>query len=125
LDSPYYVSNPFINNNGWITASQAQSEGYFIAFLRDPNGNMTTFDASNGRGHTFPDAINDSNVIAGTYVNVARRTQHEFLRQPDGTFESADFPHADVTFIGGINNASIIVGSFQKGGGTHGYVRLP
>ena len=52
--------------------------------------------------------------------------EHGFLRTPDGTFTTIDFPGAFVTEVLAINPAGIIVGDFCNAVTCyHGFVRAP
>lgn len=43
-----------------------------------------------GASETWPAAINDSNQIAGTYVDKKHNLVHGFIRDSDGTFTTFD-----------------------------------
>jgi hypothetical protein len=88
-------------------------------FLRALDGSITSFDARPGGyilGSIYsivgpPPSVNPAGDIAGTYV-YPYFVEHGFLRTPDGTFTTIDFPGAFFTEGLAINPAGVIVGDF-------------
>jgi len=72
---------------------------------------------------TMPNAINNNNVIVGSYFD-ASSNEHGFIYQ-HGAFTPVNFPGATVTEIRGINDAGDIVGVYQTSGplNFHGFLR--
>jgi hypothetical protein len=71
--------------------------------------------------HTYALGINDASKISGSYVG-SDGMLHGFL-QTSGAVANINFPLANQTFVGGINNADAIVGWSQKGSNpTRGFV---
>ena len=76
-----------INPAGAIVGNALDASNVYHGFLRDPNGNFTTFDAP-GAGNatdsylgTFPMANNPSGKITGSYTD-AGNVLHGFVREP-------------------------------------------
>ena len=66
--------------------------------------------------------INSSGQIVGGYVD-SLGTQHAFVTDKRGGFNTIDFPDAVVTFGSGINNRGDVVGSYRDTAGmTHGFL---
>ena len=85
-------------------------------------GNITSFDAPpgsnilgsiSGNPSGPPPSINPAGAIAGTYVDPSG-VEHGFVRTPDGTFTTIDFPGAFSTEVLAINPAGEIVGDFSN-----------
>jgi hypothetical protein len=92
------------------------------AFLRQPDGNITTFTVLNARS-TMPSAINARGQIAGTWNDDLGQI-HGFVREVDGKIVTTDVPNAIVTSVEGIDSRGRIAGFYQFANGVgHGYVR--
>ena len=102
-----------------ITGWYSDTIGNLHGFLRVLDGNITAFDAPPGgqiTGSTWipdgpPPSINPVGAIAGIYAD-SGGVEHGFVRTPDGTFTTIDFPGADYTEALAINRAGVIVGDF-------------
>src|ERR1017187_3091461 len=100
--APYQGTQaPGINSAGAIAGFYSDSISVYHAFLRTPDGTITTFDAPHagtqsvpgffgtalgvlgGQG-TYATAINKAGVITGTYIDI-NNVLHGFLRASDGT----------------------------------------
>lgn len=68
-------------------------------------------------------AIDDNGRIAGWLVNESF-AQIGFVGTPEA-FELMMVPEADNTFIHGINNAGVLVGSYTNGGAYFGFIATP
>jgi probable HAF family extracellular repeat protein len=71
-------------------------------------------------GFTFPEDINDSGQILGTFQE-ANGHEHGFLYS-GGTYTTFDVPNSTATHPFGINNAGQIVGRYTNTSGTHGFL---
>lgn len=87
------------------------------AFVRDPDGTFTFFDA--GR-YTDPLSINDQGSVAGT---IDDGTLQGFLRTADGTVTLFAVAQSDGTTPKSINSGGTITGNFDNGGIAGGFVR--
>jgi hypothetical protein len=114
-----------INAAGAIT-------GYFYSspplrphgFVRDPEGNFTTFDPA-GSIFTTPQSINYAGAITG-YYNEANQVIHGFLREADGTITSFNPRESTSTTALSINAAGAIAGYYQTADKNfHGFLRHP
>jgi hypothetical protein len=117
------VGNPWtralaVNSRGQITGDYCCTPRDYHAFLREPDGTITTFDASSlGSQSTTPTAINSKGQIAG-YAD------HGFLREPDGSIVTFDVTNALSTQPTAINSKGEITGTYlDRGGLYHGFVR--
>ena len=120
-----------INQNGAIIGDYLDARGASHAFLRAPDGIITTFDAPGaGTGliqGTFALSINQKGAITGYYID-ASSVYHGFLRAPDGAFTTFDAPGAGTglgqgTVALSINRNGAITGSYLDATGNHGFVR--
>ena len=127
-----------INPAGAITGSYDDANNVSHAFLREPDGKFTTFEAP-GAGTspffgTFAASINPAGAIAGYYSDGSQvGTQvvyHGFLREPDGKFTTFEAPDAGTrpnfgTYPSSINPAGTITGFYvDKNGLGHGFLRI-
>jgi hypothetical protein len=118
------VGNPWtralaVNSRGQITGDYCCTPPRdYHAFLREPDGTITTFDASSLSGQsTTPTAINSKGQITG-YAD------HGFLREPDGSIVTFDVTNALFTQPTAINSRGEITGTYLDTGGLyHGFVR--
>lgn len=127
-----------INNRGAITGNYIDSNNVSHGFLRNPAGQLITFDvpgASSAAGTfdgTFPTSINNEGAITGNYID-SRDLIHGFLRSPAGEFTTFDAPGASSvaasgygTFPESINEAGAITGHYTDAHNvSHGFVRSP
>ncbi len=107
---------PGINPAGAITGFYWDDLSVAHGFLRNPWGNITTFEAPGagsetvagfygtavglgGQG-TYGIAINPAGAIAGTYID-KDNVMHGFQRDPDGRFTTIDVPGAGTGFAPG------------------------
>lgn len=77
-----------------------------------------------GASDTAPAGVNDSGVIAGSYVNSTG--EHGFIRSADGsTYTTIDVPGATATIVFGINNLGDVVGDYSLAGSSqiHEFIR--
>jgi len=126
-----------INDEGTAVGWWFDANGMYHGYLRDEDGNFTTFDvpgAAPVAGQSFPGAIilfplaiNRRGTVTGSYVD-ANHMAHCFVRSRDGSITSFD-PAGSVNTLGdtvGINRAGAISGGFVTADGvTHGFVRDP
>ena len=110
-----------INASG-VIAGDAQTTGYqFIGFVRDAEGNITTFTVA-GAYDTEPTGINASGVITGVAGGATRASG--FIRDALGNITVFKIPGALVTVPTAINASGQIAGYWSDAdGGTHGFTR--
>jgi len=123
-----------INPAGAITGSYDDANNVSHAFLREPDGKFTTFEAP-GAGTspffgTFAASINPAGSIAGYYSDGSQVgiqvVYHGFLREPDGKITTFDVPGAVAVFTSSINPAGVIVGyGADTNEVAHGFLRRP
>ena len=98
-------------------------------FLRDVNGNVTTFTIPNSLGEINVAGITKNNVVAGSFINVVNGyyTYHGYEREADGSVAVFDVPQAGTTMrVTGINDDGYIVGYYADANGVyHGFARRP
>jgi hypothetical protein len=114
-----------INPEGAITGFYGDANFVFHAFLRAPEGAITTVDVPGGINGTVASSINPAGTIAGVYSD-ANNVSHGFLRTPEGAFTTFDVPGAQQTGTNGnivINPAGTIAGGYEANGGLHGFLR--
>jgi hypothetical protein len=119
---------------GVITGWYGDTIGNVHGFLRARGGSIASFDAppgSNIFGSIYnnpsgpPPSINPAGAIAGTYFDPSF-VKHGFLRTPNGTFTTIDFPGAFSTEVLAINPAGEIVGDFSNAVTSfRGFLRAP
>jgi hypothetical protein len=104
----------YIASKGITTVSQG--------FLRNPDGDITLFDAPNAF-ETFAFCINARGDVAGEFVDAGFR-QHSFVRDHKGDFVVFDAQNGGGSASGpAINARGEIAGSFYEGGRLRGYLR--
>ncbi|MGA9796757.1 MAG: hypothetical protein WBQ17_14625 [Rhizomicrobium sp.] len=109
-----------INNHG-VIAGEIHSSSGTSAFVRAPNGTLTTF--SVGKTATGVSGINDSGVVAGGYAVGWGDNTKAFIRQPDGTIETFHIG-SHGTAISSINKAGDVVGNYMdKYHNSHPFLR--
>lgn len=104
-----------INDAGQIAGSYASNTYTWVSFLRDTNGTITSFTV--GGAITTVDDINQGGYIVGAYGGKKNPHRRGFLRRPDGTIVSIEYPGADFidssTVAACINQAGTIAGRYQ------------
>jgi hypothetical protein len=127
--------------DGTIAGAVYDSSDVLHAFVRAPNGVITTFDAPGaGTGHhqgTAAEGMNAKGAITGSVIDANNATYRAFLRSADGTtFTVFDAPGAGIgdgnpddllgTYGFNINDTGEIAGNYWDNGGVpHAYVRAP
>ena len=103
-----------INSSGTTTGNYFDTHEY--GFVRDAQGNYTTFDASvGGSGFgTSPVAINDSGQVVGSSKD-ANNSDHGFLRESNGNIVTFDPPGSTSTGAADISLDGKIVGTWLEG----------
>ena len=114
-----------INSTGAITGSYVDANGGH-GFVRDPLGNITTFDAPGMPYATVPLGINDNGSIAGFYANL-NQPSHSFVRDPLGDITTFDVPGSvNGTEALSINLQGAIAGTYTDASFVkHAFVRSP
>jgi hypothetical protein len=114
--------------DGSVAGDYADANGVFHAFVRSPNGAITTFDAPGagtaaGQG-TFPAGLNSSGTIEGSFVDI-NGTSHGFVRAANGVIAPFDVAGAvGGTFPANINSRGSVVGYYVDAGSAyHAFVR--
>lgn len=96
----------------------AATGGCDRAFVRNPDGTFTFFDA--GRS-TDPMAMNNEGAVTGTVED--QDSLDGFLRTADGTITLFAVAQSNGTTPKSINNGGTITGNFDNGGVGSGFVR--
>ncbi len=73
-------------------------------------GKFTNIDFPGNGGETVAYGINSTGEIVGYYF--LNSFIHGFLRNASGTYSTIDYPAAEYTYPGGINDAGSIAGTF-------------
>ena len=124
IDLPGYGTEVYdINAQGQVVGEYLDSGTHGHGFIYD-HGTYTFGIDVPGATDTFPAAINDAGVIAGSYFDATGG--HGFL-DDHGVFTTIDAPGASGTSITGINNEGQLVGTFSSTsnpGGT-GFLATP
>jgi hypothetical protein len=121
-----------LNDAGAITGNYTAS-GRTFGFVRDTNGNFTSFQAGFS---TFPTSINAAGAITGEEMDASGTSGHDFVRAPGGSITLFDPPSPPPTgfFCGGrayptrINGSGVITGWCFTGApdpSIIGFVRFP
>jgi len=115
-----------INDTGAITGyyhSLVPPPGANHGFVRDPAGNITTFDPP-GSISTGPASINAGGAITGSYYE-SNLVFHGFVREPNGQITRFDPPGSTLTSPTSINANGTITGSYVDANNRyHGFVRV-
>jgi hypothetical protein len=126
-------TTPLANNDlGAVVGTYTDASFVQHAFLRAPNGYITTIDAPGagaqpGQG-TVAFAINDAGVIAGVFAD-SNNVFHGFLRFPNGFYQQIDAPGAGTsagqgTLAFNVNPSGATAGIYLDATGVyHGFVR--
>jgi uncharacterized membrane protein len=109
-----------VNNQGDI-AGAFHGSGRIFGFL-DRNNQITTLDVP-GSNYTVATGLNDLGDVVGDYF-LPDGKRHGFLYDGTTYTEVAVPGYADTTFARGINDEGEIVGGFQVGSTTNGFVAL-
>jgi uncharacterized membrane protein len=115
-----------INNAGVIVGVYGNSAPgpLTTSFIRAADGSVTTLTVPGATGPNVLGAvgINDSGQIVGGYSD-GSGIDHGFLRSPDGSFKTIDYPGSQGTGLVGINNAGEILGNYADSAQhTHGFI---
>ncbi len=124
IESQINAINPAGQTTGFYSDSYT---GDWIGFLRQPDGNTTTFTLLNAAG-TFPFAINARGQIAGSWrdSNFGVSNPHGFIRDVDGTTITIDYPGAMDTQVLGIDSRGSVAGVYSlSSSDSHAFVRDP
>lgn len=123
-----------VNFFGVIVGTYIDSNNVSHGFLRDPNGEFTTFDAGGAGTGQFqgtgcfadcPIRINDSGEITGSYLD-SGGVQHGFVRTAEGSFVTIDPPGSAGTQPESINDSGVITGFYVDANGVyHGFLARP
>lgn len=116
-----------INAFGQITGAYGQ--GFYVGFLRQPDGTTTNFNANEADlPFTIPQAINLFGQITGYYRDTSNTSlvDHGFLRQSNGTIKTFDPPNSTRTTPQAINFLGQITGYYEDTNNVvHGFLRQP
>lgn len=95
--------------------------GRRCGFLRMPDGTSQTFSVFRAKDLTVR-AVNDSGTVVGQYLKHKRLIG--FIRTPDGTVSSIDFPDA-TTDARSVNASGTVTGFTRSDNGVLGFLRTP
>jgi hypothetical protein len=116
-----------ITGNYWFSSNR-RGKNLFHGFVRAPDGAISTFDLTGGKGNTFPCCINDVGNIVG-YVNQDWRSPlaRGFRRSPDGTYITFKVPGGvQGTVPLSMNTSSVVTGYYIDSASiAHGFVGTP
>jgi hypothetical protein len=104
-----------INPWGVIVGSSIDGDNVWHAFLRDPLGNFTTYEApgaGTGSSGTSAFSINAAGAITGDYVDGRSGVQYGYVRDRDGKFTTFRVHGAQATGPTNINLAGIVAGTY-------------
>lgn len=113
-----------INQAGAITGFYVDANSAGHAYIRDPDGEYTTFDFPGAFCCTSSSAISSDGTVIGSYLD-ANFLEHGFIRTKDGKFTTVDVP----TGVNGtapiaINPEGIIIGLYyDENYNGHSFVR--
>ena len=117
-----------INPRGTIVGYARSASNTGPAFVRAPNGAITTFEAPGVGSRTTAFSTNPAGTITGSYGD-ASGVFHGFVRAPDGSITTFDAPGAGTgpfqgTFPLGINEPGTITGYYIDNNDViHGFMR--
>jgi hypothetical protein len=115
-----------VNGAGTVTGFYRDANGGIHGFVRDKEGNITSFDAP-GASLTVPTGIRPNDDIVGYFVD--QNGVHGFVRDHQGDFATFDVPSVDRTGVIGVNangeitGAACCIGSLEFPLNNLGYVR--
>lgn len=111
------------NDNGvsvgtFVPSGSSTAEGFMLSGstvtpIKDPN--------PNGIDGTHATGINKFTSIVGWYGDTNRNV-HGFKRFSNGSYNTLNFPGAQATMPGGINDSGTIVGTISDSTGSHGFI---
>jgi uncharacterized membrane protein len=102
-----------INASGAVAGHYDNGASGVPAFLRAPDGTITTFSPPQAF-ITTPTDLNDKGAVAGFY-QLTDDEMHAFYRDPAGVLTPFDPPAAGSFTVRGLNNRSEITGSYKGG----------
>jgi len=118
-----------LNDSGQVAGYYADVNFNAKGYLRDANGTFTTLSLS---GQVIVGDINQGGFIVGVFGGKYRGRKDGFMRRPDGTSATIEFPGASTitssTKALDINQVGVIMGNYElttsSGGDTvwHGFV---
>jgi hypothetical protein len=129
LNGTYPIS---LNSWGAVTGLYQKTDEVFHGFIREPDGCYIEVDDPNAgtaafQG-TFATNITDDGEVAGFYID-SSNNYHGFIRSPHREFTTVDDPNANNgTYIAleqGLNNRGAVVGWYNVGSVSYGFVREP
>ncbi|MFO0891863.1 MAG: hypothetical protein U0790_22340 [Isosphaeraceae bacterium] len=117
-----------ISNSGEVVGYYFDGSS-FRSYLRHADGSFTTFDIP-GDTSTLAAGVNDNGQVVGSslvsyfsssgFVSVASG----FQRDGGGAFTSIKIPGSTSTYLQGNNDRGAVVGSFDTGGVTRGFILI-
>jgi uncharacterized membrane protein len=117
-----------INDRGVIVGRWKDQTGIYHPYLRDTNGQLTSFQPtapcvpSTLEPPTVAHGINDKDEIVGRCWD-ANGNEHGFLRRLDGTFTILDFPNSTTSDAWTISDSGVIVGDYSDSAfNVHGFI---
>jgi hypothetical protein len=123
-----------LNQLGAIAGIYSDANSVNHGYLRNPRGEITTFDAPGAGTDSYegtgcfsdcPVMLNDLGAIAGIYIDT-NFVYHGFLRSPDGKFATVDPTDSVFTWPSGLNDFGAITGYYYDANSVaHGFIRLP
>lgn len=123
-----------VNFLGVIAGEYIDNSNVFHGYLRDANGEFTTFDVrgagsgpyqGTGCDSDCPMSINDSGAVTGSYQD-SNYVQHGYLRTPDGAYVTFDPPGSVYTQAESINDSGVITGFYIDANNIfHGFLAKP
>jgi hypothetical protein len=115
-----------LNLWGAITGYYSDASGIVHGFLREPDGNITTFDAPGAVPLTIGASINLEGAITGYFLD-SSNVAHGFVRTRGGNFTTFDVPSdtgAVQTAVFSINLFGAVTGEFLDASNVmHGFSR--
>ena len=126
--------NSGLNQSGAIAGIYIDPNSVQHGFLRNRDGNFTTYDAPGAGTDSFegtgcpsdcPTSLNDQGQIMGTYID-ANFVFHGYLRDHDGKIMTVDPVGSIFTFSSVINDPGAITGYYLDTNNVfHGFLRIP
>ena len=107
-----------INDLGVVVGDISEASGDSPAFLRTPNGTVTTVTSEGA--HSTLRGINDLGISVGFFAVATPQGPnasefHGFIRMPGGGTTQVDYPGAPDSALLGINNRGELVGQYDLG----------
>lgn len=112
-----------IGNDASVVGDYIGSDHIYHGFLRAKNGTIASIDVLSA-ADTFASDINDSDAVAGTYIDGIG--YHGYIRSAGGAFETFDAPGgpASGSIASRINNLGQVQGDYANSDGVeHGLIR--